>query len=411
MRNRIVFLFVFSVFFLVTVSAQGANTLMQIGRSPFYQPPLTSPQDLVQMVNSQKADVEKGFALAGSPELSQPFIEQIGTTEIEEVQFVKGATFSWMFFKKKGKGKVRVMKDVTWGNDTPFTGYRFFVDYDGTRYVFAIPLGCGNIALQEQMPIPAPAPAPPPVVAAPVVPVNQAPRCSMNVSSVRAFCGEIITVDASGSSDDGDIAGMTIAFVDDQGNVVSEKVVDGGALTSEVPMACGTNMLRVTLTDNEGATSSPQDCATEVFGEKKSPLKFVADAGYFRQFDPAHHIFGRIGLEYKFNDAFSVLGLVGGAPHLEGLDGKSAFLADLLGEYSFSRYFIDLGVGGWITNGDSDNKAENSQMDLIAAVGARIYGEPDGFNTSVFFEVRSAPDELSDIIEYGRFGLGLRFRF
>lgn len=404
MKNRVCFLVVFVTFLFFTVSANGATTLMQIGRSPFHTPPLASTADLLRMVESQAGDVREGFAKAGQPDLFTPFMEQIARANIEQLDFAKGSTFSWMLYKKKGK--VRVMKDVTWGNEKPFSGYRFSIDVEGTRYVFVVPLGCGNIALQETGPIPAPVVAPAPIVAAPV---NEVPRCEMTVSAVRAFCGEIITVDASGSADDGDIASMKIAFVDDQGQVVSEEVVDGGTLIADVPMACGTNTLKVTLTDNDGAVSEPSACVQEVQGDSR--VRFLADAGYFRQIDPAHHIFGRIGLEYEINEDFSVIGLIGGAPQIEGLDGKSAFLADLLGEYKFSRYFIDLGFGGWITDGNDDLKTENSQLDLIASVGARIFGEPEDFNTSVFFEVRSAPDELGELIDYGRFGLGLRFRF
>ena len=71
----------------------------------------------------------------------------------------------------------------------------------------------------------------------------------------------------------------------------------------------------------------------------------------------------------------------------------------------------NFGVGGWITDGDDDLPTENSQLDLIAAIGARVYGEPEDFNASVFFEVRSAVDELDGLYDYGRFGLGVRFRF
>jgi hypothetical protein len=84
----------------------------------------------------------------------------------------------------------------------------------------------------------------------------------------------------------------------------------------------------------------------------------------------------------------------------------------VLGEYSFgSRYFIDLGLGAWITDGDDDLPTENSQVDLVAGVGARVYGEPEDFNASLFVELRSAFDELDEMDEYGRFGAGVRFRF
>lgn len=323
MSKKLYFLFSILYLFWSVSVANGATTLMAIGRSPFHQPPLVSSGDLLSMLQTKQVEVEKGFTLAGYPELYEPFMEQVTTTEINKVDFQKGATFEWMFYKKKGKGTVRVVKDVTWGNEKSFPGFRLDVDKDGKRYAFAVPLGCGNVALIGMSDIPVV--TPPPVA----VPPEPAPESKPET--------------------------VPVAEID--------------------------------------------------------PLSYIIDVGYSHQFDPAHYLFARFGLEYAFNENWSVLGLIGASPHIAGSDGKSAFIADVLAEYSFSRWYIDLGVGAWITNGDSDMDDEDSQVDLIAAVGARIFGEPDEFNTSLFFEVRSAPDELSDIKDYGRFGLGVRFRF
>jgi len=403
LSKRLCFLITVVCMFLLVSIANGATTLMEIGRSPFHQPPLTSSDELISMVQTKQSEVKKGFDLAGRADLFESFMEQLTTVQIDKVDFQKGSKFEWMFYKKKGKGTVKVVKDVTWGNDKPFPGFKFDIDKDGNRYAFAVPLGCGNVALIGVSKVPVVVVAPPPKTPEP-------PKCAMKVAPTSALCGEMITVDASGSSaPDSDITKMSISFVDGQGNVVSEKVVDGSTLVGDVAIPCGDNALKVTITDSNGVDATSQECTTSVTGISK--VSFVADVGYYHQIDPAHHLFGRVGLEYKFNEEFSVLGLIGGAPHIDGIDGKSAFIADLLGEYSFSRYFIDFGVGAWLTDGDDDIEAENSQMDLIAGFGARIYGEPDAFNTSLFLEVRSAPDELSDLMDYGRFGIGLRFRF
>lgn len=318
-------------------TAHASTTLMEIGRSPFHQPPLTTVDTLQAMVKDQSLDVKKGFEKAGRPELYEPFVTQLPTAKVEIVDFEKGSWFEWMFFKKKGKGVVRVAKDVTWGNEKTFPGFMFDIDYDEQRYTFAIPLGCGNIALMGAKPIPVPSPV---VAPAPVAEPEPAPA----------------------------------------------PVADPEPVAAAGPV---------------------------------SPFGFIADAGYYRQFDPAHYLFGRVGLEYTINDQFSILGLVGGAPKIDGHDGASAFTADLLGEYSFgSRYFVDLGVGGWITDGDDssddpnfDPRAEDSQFELVAGFGARVYGEPEDFNASLFVEVRSAFDELGQLYDYGRFGVGVRFRF
>ncbi|KJS02049.1 MAG: hypothetical protein VR65_06715 [Desulfobulbaceae bacterium BRH_c16a] len=382
--------------------ANSATTLMEIGRSPFCVP-LENSDQLIAMVKSRAGEVEKGFELAGRSELYQPFMTQIETTQIQRNEYPKGTRFEWMFFKKKGKGQVRIARDVTWGNEDTFPGYQFDIEHEGTRSTFVVPLGCGNIALLGESRVEEPAPAP-------VARINQAPTCGMAVSPTKAFCGDTITVDARNSSDpDGTIANMKIAVVDKTGKVVSEKSVAGDALVSEVAMPCGTNTVQVTVTDNEGVDATSAQCTAEVTGIKR--VRLVGDVGYYHQFDPGHYVFGRIGGEYRFTEEWSVLGLVGGAIHYDGLDGDDAFLVDVLGEYKFSRYFVNLGVGGWITDGDNDLDAEDDDFDMIAAVGARVFGEPEGFNASVFLEVRSAFDEMDQIDEFGRFGAGVRFRF
>lgn len=398
-RNLQTILIVFLLLAMASV-AQGVTNLMEIGRSPFHKPPLKTSQELVDMVQQKQAEVERGFQLAGRSDLYPAFMEQIGKTQIDTVDFAKGSKFEWMFYKKNGVGTVKLARDVTWVNSTKsFSGFKFVIEAGGSLHTFVVPLGCGNVALMGSEVIPLPPPPPP----------NQSPTCAMTVSSVRAFCGEIITIDASGSADsDGDIAKMTIVFVDDQGQTVSEKVVDG-TLVADVPMPCGATTLKVTVTDNDGVDATSPACSTNLVGLKR--IVPIVDLGYYRQFDPANYLFGRVGIEYRFTEEFSILGLVGGAPQVEGIDGESAFLADVLAEYKFSRYFIDLGIGAWITDGDDDLETEDSDLDIIAAFGARVYGEEEGFNASVFLEVRSAVDEMDGLIDYGRFGLGVRFRF
>ncbi|NTV51226.1 MAG: hypothetical protein HGA69_00110 [Desulfobulbaceae bacterium] len=113
---------------LVSVSfANAATTLTEIGRSPFHQPPLKTTEDLIKMLQAKNPEVAKGFALAGRSDLYELFMDQIAKTKIDLVQFPKGSQFQWMFYKKKGKGTVRIVKAVTWGNDKPFPGFQFNV--------------------------------------------------------------------------------------------------------------------------------------------------------------------------------------------------------------------------------------------------------------------------------------------
>lgn len=383
--------------------ANGATTLMEIGRSPFHQPPLTTIESLVDMVRVKETDIRKGFEVAGRPELAEPFISQLPTADIEAGEFAKGTSFEWMFFKKKGKGQVRVARDVTWGNEKPFPGFKLAVDSEGQRYTFVIPLGCGNIALMDVAPVPVPA-------AAPVAAKNQPPVCTATVSPAAGYCGDKAVIDATGSTDsDGTVVAMSVVVTDAEGKVVSESAGDASTLVSEIAIPCGTNMVTVTVIDDDGEKSTSPECTTEVRGEQRA--RFLADAGYYHMPDPGHYLFGRVGLEYKLTDNWALLGLVGYAEQFDGIDGDSAFLIDFMGEYSFSRYFVDFGVGGWFSQGDDDLDTEDTQIDFIVGAGARLFGEPDAFNTSIFVEVRAAADEFDDFIDYGRFGAGLRFRF
>ena len=292
-----------------------AKPLAKLGDHPFYKPALTSTSDLSDMLTKRDKEVLKGLELTGYPQLAVPLKEQFNEMDVKEMEYPPGESFKWMLFKPYGKGRVKAVKDLTWGGEKSFKGYEFAIESEGKSYTFVVPLICGNLALKGVADIVLPLE---PVV---VVPIEE----------------------------------------------------------------------------------------PEVVVEPVSPIGFVADAGYLKMPDPADYVFGRAGIEYSVVPEFSLLGMVGGAPKTGGADGKSAFIIDVLAQYNWSRAFVGLGVGGWITSGDDDNPAENTQLDLIGNVGVRIFGEPETFNTSIFMEARAGFDELDEVKDYGRFGAGLRF--
>ncbi len=304
--------------------SQAATTMTVLGHNPFHNPPLKSVEDLRAVMAEAKVEVEEGLKIAGYPELYQPLMEQFPQAEIRTVEYQKGEAFQWMLYKRKGKGKVKVMKDMTWGGDKPITGYEFYIDSDGVRYTFAVPLVCANLALKNTAFAPAMKKVEP-------APVEVAPT---PVGEVKPAVAEEI-----------------------------------------------------------------------------SPLGFVADIGYLHQMDPANYVFARVGFDFMVNEKFSVLAMLGAAPNVHGSDGQSAVLVDFIGEYSWSRMFVGLGLGAWITSGDDDLDAEDTDLDIIANIGYRVCGEPGTLNTSLFLEARSGIDELDDFTEYGRFGIGMRVRF
>ncbi len=199
---------------------------------------------------------------------------------------------------------------------------------------------------------------------------------------------------------------------------------DGKRYNIVVPWACG----NIALKDISAppapvvvAPVAPTPAPKEVVAAPVAPVapmadefiknRFVADIAFMYQFDPASYLQARVGMEHRFNENFSILGLVGAAPKLHGYDGSSAIVADVLANYRWDAFFVSLGLGAWLTNGDSDLKAENSQLDVIADLGYRVWGEDNGKNAELFLEVRSGVEELDEIDMYGRFGAGVRFRF
>jgi hypothetical protein len=154
-------------------SAFAAVSLKRLGTNPF-SPPMTSEADLRAMVGNNSADLQAGFTKAGNPELFTEFMAQFPTAAIDSIRIAPGERMDWMLFRNKGKGTVKVIKDVTWDGDAAFDAYRFSIDKDGRRYEFIVPTACGNLSLRNVGMVPEkPAVVPPPVA---VVPAPAAPE-------------------------------------------------------------------------------------------------------------------------------------------------------------------------------------------------------------------------------------------
>lgn len=314
----------------IMFSVAGAQAMTTLGNHPFYKPPLTSVADFQQMVQAQQGDIQKGFESAGIGPVFDSFMAQVGSADIKQVDYYKGQKFQWMFYRRNGEGPVRIDKTVLWESDTPFTGYEFYIDHDGSRYTFTVPLVCANIALKDVGETPAPPPPPPP----PVVKEEAKPE------------------------------------------------------PAPAPVA-----------------------AAPVEAAPVRPYQWILDAGYLNQIDPANYLFFRGGIKYPFHENWSVLGLIGVAPKLDGEDGETAFLADFLVNYDYNKFFAAAGLGAWLTSGDSDLDSEDSDVDLILEAGYQLYEKPETFTLDGFIEARSALDELDEYDLYGRLGVGLRFNF
>ncbi len=180
---------------------------------------------------------------------------------------------------------------------------------------------------------------------------------------------------------------------------------------------------------------NPQGCAPECeelncYPKKKKKCRparrdshLLIDTGYLSMSSESNdYLFGRVGGEFRpfsggdFKDV-SLIGMIGIASNLgSSSSGKEdALLADAFAQYNWSYASVDgfagLGLGYWMsTGGETSNDAQDSGIDILANVGARVYGAPEGFNISVFLEARNAVDELGSIGNLGRFGIGIRFQ-
>jgi hypothetical protein len=351
-------------------TASAATTWKKLGVNPFYQPSLTSEADLKSLVKDRGADLKTGFAKAGYPDLYPAFMEQFPAAKIDTVKVAPGATFEWVLFKRKSGGKVAVLKDVTWKGAGPFDAYRFTIDKDGKRHEFVVPYACGNVALRDVGPIP-PAPlavaAPPP--AAPVAAAPPPPVAPVAAPAPAP---------------------------------AAPKPAPPPAAPAPAPVAPRTAAVAAPV-----AAPAPAQVAVAppvpppVAGRKGGPL---LDVGLSRQPDPANYVFARIGYEVPLSDKLYLVGLVGGYLRWMGNDGGSAFTVDAMLDYHWmDRFSVGAGAGYWSGNG--------GQVDLVADAGYLLWGSPDGGNTSLFLEARLPVDELDGPNEFGRLGLGLRFRF
>ena len=422
-------------------AVQAANVLRTVGRHPV-SAPLATVEDLRAMMRSMGNDIQDGMSRAGNAGLFPLVQAHIANNpgQIAIVDYLPGQQIDWMLFRQNGRGRVKVARDVTWGGSAPLSVFEFAVDKDGRRYTFAVPLQCGNLALkesgpapvqviQQQAPVVQQVPVPGPTVYVPkevikyvdrpVVRevVRQVPVPGPTVYVDRPVVKEVVRqVSVPGPTVY--VPKEVIKYVDKPVEVV--KYVDKPVVKTVVRNVRVPGPTRTVYVDRPVV----KEVVKEVRGKAEcceSPFRFVADAGYLRQSDTAEYGFGRLGMEYALNPQFSFLAMVGGAAEAGGSGGEDAFLFDFMLQYNFfqctgngatwSPFFIGLGVGAWMTNGDDETPSEDSQADLIANIGLRLFGNPAGTSAAIFLEGRSATDELDELDEYGRIGGGLRFRF
>jgi hypothetical protein len=132
--------------------------LRDVGRYRFI--PIKAGAPASEIMNSilekYAGDFERGFNLAGSPELYLPFMDRIRQSAYSERQLAVGDTMLWMVFRSQGQ--IKVVHDLEWAGTEPLPVYSFSILSGDKKYEIVMPKSCGNISLQRVESVPATAP-------------------------------------------------------------------------------------------------------------------------------------------------------------------------------------------------------------------------------------------------------------
>jgi hypothetical protein len=403
----------FLLVFLGT-TAQGQNIFSRVNEHPIIPSPLSSTPELKKMIQDTGQELAAAMQKTGQGDLFTLVrlqFENYPQTDIQRVYYRPGQHFLWMLYRRNGQGPIMAVKDVAWGGEEAVLAFEFPIYLNSVRYIFALLPSSGNLLLKEvDSPVPGPTihfsdpdpvQIPPPKVSTPKKVVQYVDR---PVEVVKEVPVEVVK----------EVPVEVVKYVDRPVEVVKEVPV-------EVVKYVDRPVKVVQKVPKEVIKYVDRPVEVKVPVPAVSRTRFVVDAGYLKQPDPADYGLGRIGIEYPLSERFSFMALAGGAVQAKGSDGMNAFVLDFFLNYNMqcqwptgttrSPMFMGIGLGGWMTSGDKDNPAEDSDVDLILNVGSKLYGEDDDFTVSLFLEARSALDEFDKIADYGRFGGGLRFRF
>jgi hypothetical protein len=175
-KTLLLSLFLVLTFVIFPLQVHAAKKILHLGATPFYKVKNLQAEFIPTIVQKVEKDVKIGFDKAGAADLFDPFMDQIKSAQLEEVQIQPGETLQWMLYKKKNK--VRVSQDVIWAGKKPFRAYRFVVQYNDKNYEFIFPAICLNISLKgiSDVPKQVTPPPPPPRAEAPVEPPPPPPK-------------------------------------------------------------------------------------------------------------------------------------------------------------------------------------------------------------------------------------------
>jgi len=136
--------------------------LRDIGRYKFIpiEPGTPAPAMMKLIAEKYADDIQRGFDLAGYPDLYPPFIDQVRQAAYTKADLAVGSRIPWMIFRSQGQ--IRVVHDLEWAGQEPLSVFSFSVQEGGRQYTLIMPESCGNISLLRMGPVQAASPEPVP---------------------------------------------------------------------------------------------------------------------------------------------------------------------------------------------------------------------------------------------------------
>ncbi len=148
MKGKKRYFFLIGLMILTSLSILGqTKKLRDIGRYRFI--PIkagTSATEIMKVIAEEyAADIERGFELAGYPDLYSPFIDRVRQSAFVKAELAVGSRMLWMIFRSQGQ--IRVVHDLEWAGQEPLPVFSFSIQEGDKKYEIIMPESCGNISL------------------------------------------------------------------------------------------------------------------------------------------------------------------------------------------------------------------------------------------------------------------------
>jgi hypothetical protein len=171
---------------LTSLNAFGeTKKLRDIGRYRFLpiQAGISKPEMIKAILENYSGDIQRGFDLAGYPNLYLPFIDQVRQSACTERALAVGAEMLWMLFRSQGQ--IKIIQDLEWAGQEPLQVYSFSIQEGDKKYEVVLPKACGNLALERVETVAAPAREEKPVRAEP--PFQEKPEERYQISRAKIY--------------------------------------------------------------------------------------------------------------------------------------------------------------------------------------------------------------------------------